>query len=65
MPTMFLLSHGQSLSNLDNRFIGWTDVDLSDQGTKEAGSADDILVQEGFVFDVTYTSAAVLPGRLG
>ncbi|WP_305239744.1 histidine phosphatase family protein, partial [uncultured Muribaculum sp.] len=36
MPTIILLRHGQSIWNLENRFTGWTDVDLSDLGRKEA-----------------------------
>ena len=51
-----LLRHGQSTWNLENRFTGWTDVDLTAQGTQEARQAGKILKDEGFLFNITYTS---------
>ena len=56
MSTLVLLRHGQSIWNLENRFTGWMDIDLSEPGVKEAGAAGYILRQEGFVFDIAYTS---------
>lgn len=56
MPTIVLLRHGESLWNRENRFTGWTDVDLSAQGVQEAREAGRLLKQEGFVFDIAYTS---------
>ena len=51
-----LLRHGESLWNKENRFTGWTDVGLSEQGTAEAVAAGWRLKQDGYVFDVAYTS---------
>lgn len=51
-----LLRHGESVWNKENRFTGWTDVDLSDKGKEEAKKAGQVLKKEGFVFDVAYTS---------
>nr|WP_274377486.1 2,3-diphosphoglycerate-dependent phosphoglycerate mutase [Halanaerobium hydrogeniformans] len=48
--------HGQSEWNLANKFTGWTDVDLSEQGIKEAEAAGEILEKEGFTFDLAFTS---------
>ena len=56
MPTLVLLRHGESTWNKENRFTGWTDVDLSDKGREEARAAGQLLKEEGFVFDVAYTS---------
>jgi 2,3-bisphosphoglycerate-dependent phosphoglycerate mutase len=56
MHKLVLLRHGQSTWNLDNRFTGWTDVDLSEQGRNEARQAGKLLREEGFEFDVAYTS---------
>jgi 2,3-bisphosphoglycerate-dependent phosphoglycerate mutase len=56
MPTLVLLRHGESDWNRENRFTGWTDVDLSESGLKEAGEAARLLREEGFSFDVAYTS---------
>lgn len=53
---LVLLRHGQSTWNLENRFTGWTDVGLTDQGVTEAHTAGQILKKEGFVFDLAYTS---------
>jgi 2,3-bisphosphoglycerate-dependent phosphoglycerate mutase len=56
MHKVVLLRHGESTWNRENRFTGWTDVDLSDAGREEAQRAGQLLKQEGFVFDVAYTS---------
>lgn len=53
---LVVLRHGESVWNQENRFTGWTDVDLSEKGKKEARSAGQLLKQEGFEFDVAYTS---------
>ena len=52
---LILLCHGQSLWNLENKFTGWTDVDLSDQGIKEAHRAGKLLKSEGYSIDAAYT----------
>lgn len=56
MRRLVLLRHGQSVWNLENRFTGWTDVGLSEQGVREAIEAGKTLRKEGFIFDVSYTS---------
>lgn len=56
MTKLVLLRHGESIWNKENRFTGWTDVDLSDKGREEAKGAGQILKAEGFVFDIAYTS---------
>ncbi len=56
MHTLVLLRHGQSQWNRQNRFTGWTDVDLSEQGIREAHDAGRLLRGENFQFDVAYTS---------
>ena len=56
MHKLVLLGHGQSEWNLENRFTGWTDVDLTTQGITEASSAGVLLKNEGYHFDVAYTS---------
>ena len=56
MPQVVLLRHGESDWNLSNRFSGWTDVDLTDTGREEATRSGQLLVEEGFTFDVAYTS---------
>lgn len=53
---LVLLRHGESVWNKENRFTGWTDVDLSDKGKEEARAAGKVLKEKGFVFDVAYTS---------
>jgi 2,3-bisphosphoglycerate-dependent phosphoglycerate mutase len=53
---LVLLRHGESQWNLDNRFTGWTDVDLTPNGMAEARRAGQLLRAEGFDFDVAYTS---------
>lgn len=56
MKTLVLLRHGESTWNKENRFTGWTDVGLSEKGVIEARSAGRVLHEQGFVFDVAYTS---------
>ena len=56
MPALVLLRHGQSQWNLENRFTGWWDVDLSDQGIAEARAAGALLRDKGFDFDCCFTS---------
>jgi len=56
MPTLVLLRHGQSQWNLENRFTGWWDVDLSDKGIVEARAAGTLLRDKGFDFDCCFTS---------
>ena len=56
MKKLVLLRHGESTWNKENRFTGWTDVDLSEKGIQEAQKAGEVLKQEGFVFDLAYTS---------
>ena len=56
MIKLVLVRHGQSMWNLENRFTGWTDVELSEQGIKEAKEAGKVLKEKGFNFDVAYTS---------
>lgn len=51
-----MLRHGESAWNKENRFAGWADVLLTDDGIKEAMSAGKILKDNGFVFDKAYTS---------
>jgi len=53
---LVLLRHGESQWNLENRFTGWTDVDLTENGRREAQAAGELLRQEGFAFDIAYTS---------
>lgn len=53
---LVLLRHGQSTWNLENRFTGWTDVDLTEQGEEEARRGGKLLREEGFGFDVVHTS---------
>ena len=56
MYKVALLRHGESTWNKENRFTGWTDVDLSDKGRDEAIAAGQLLRDQGFVFDIAYTS---------
>ena len=56
MIPLVLLRHGQSSWNLENRFTGWTDVDLTDQGREEAAEGGRLLKEGGYVFDVAHTS---------
>jgi 2,3-bisphosphoglycerate-dependent phosphoglycerate mutase len=56
MRTLVLLRHGESTWNKENRFTGWTDVDLSDKGRDEARAAGKLMLQEGYAFDLAFTS---------
>jgi 2,3-bisphosphoglycerate-dependent phosphoglycerate mutase len=56
MYKVVLLRHGESTWNKENRFTGWTDVDLSDKGRDEAHEAGRLLEEGGYVFDLAYTS---------
>src|SRR5208337_4361136 len=56
MIRLVLLRHGESQWNKENRFTGWTDVDLSEKGKVEAATAASRLKDAGFTFDVAYTS---------
>ncbi|WP_027185818.1 2,3-diphosphoglycerate-dependent phosphoglycerate mutase [Desulfovibrio inopinatus] len=56
MFTLVLIRHGQSQWNLENRFTGWTDVGLTDQGVQEAHSGAKLLLDGGYTFDSCYTS---------
>ena len=56
MYKVVLLRHGQSQWNLENRFTGWHDVDLTEQGQAEARAAGQVLKENGFVFDKAYSS---------
>ncbi|MGB3928962.1 MAG: 2,3-bisphosphoglycerate-dependent phosphoglycerate mutase, partial [Sphingobium sp.] len=60
MPTLVLIRHGQSAWNLENRFTGWWDVDLTDKGIEEARAAGRLMAEKGLDFDICYTS---LPTR--
>src|SRR5260370_39634591 len=56
MYKVVLLRHGESVWNMENRFTGWTDVDLTQRGVEEAKRAGEVLKEAGFVFDCAYTS---------
>jgi 2,3-bisphosphoglycerate-dependent phosphoglycerate mutase len=56
MKKIVLLRHGESAWNKENRFTGWTDVDLTDKGRAEARMAGQLLREAGFAFDIAYTS---------
>ncbi len=56
MTKLVLLRHGQSEWNLENRFTGWTDVDLSEEGVSQARHAGKILKENGYSFDIGFTS---------
>ena len=56
MPQLVLIRHGQSAWNLENRFTGWWDVDLTPQGEAEAKAAGEMLAARGFDFDLCFTS---------
>jgi len=59
MTVLVLLRHGESIWNRDNRFTGWTDVDLSPKGVAEAKEAGKILTAKGFTFDLAFTSVLI------
>ena len=56
MKKLVLIRHGESTWNKENRFTGWTDVDLSERGREEAAEAGRLLREGGYVFDLAYTS---------
>lgn len=56
MKKIVLLRHGESAWNRENRFTGWTDVDLTEKGVQEAYRAGELMKKEGFAFDKAYTS---------
>ena len=56
MKTIVLLRHGESTWNKENRFTGWTDVDLTPKGIEEARTAGRQMLNNGYVFDVAFTS---------
>jgi len=56
MHKVVLLRHGESIWNKENRFTGWTDVDLTEKGRAEAAEAGRLLKGDGYVFDIAYTS---------
>jgi 2,3-bisphosphoglycerate-dependent phosphoglycerate mutase len=56
MKKVVLLRHGESVWNKENRFTGWTDVDLSEKGLQEAMKGGAVLKAEGYTFDIAYTS---------
>ena len=56
MIELVLLRHGESVWNKENRFTGWTDIDLSERGMAEATKAAAVLKEKGYVFDVAFTS---------
>src|SRR5213595_2516211 len=56
LKTLVLLRHGESTWNMENRFTGWTDVDLSPKGIEEARAAGRQMLSDGYVYDVAFTS---------
>ncbi len=56
MTRLVLIRHGESTWNKENRFTGWTDVDLSEKGREEAREGGQVLLREGYTFDIAYTS---------
>lgn len=56
MPTLVLIRHGQSTWNLENRFTGWWDVDVTDKGVEEARAAGRLMKEKGLDFDLCFTS---------
>ncbi|MDY0276460.1 MAG: 2,3-bisphosphoglycerate-dependent phosphoglycerate mutase [Acholeplasma sp.] len=63
MTKLVVVRHGQSLWNLENKFTGWTDVDLSEKGIEEAKSAGLLLKEKNYTFDVAYTSKLLRANR--
>ena len=63
MIKLILLRHGESAWNLENKFTGWTDVDLSENGVKEAEEAGKILKEDGYHFDIAFTSVLLRATR--
>ena len=56
MPKLVLIRHGQSAWNLENRFTGWWDVDVTEKGAAEAKAAGELMAAKGIDFDLTFTS---------
>jgi 2,3-bisphosphoglycerate-dependent phosphoglycerate mutase len=56
MPQLVLIRHGQSAWNLENRFTGWWDVDVTERGAAEARAAGELMAAKGLDFDLTFTS---------
>ncbi len=56
MYRVVLLRHGESIWNKENRFTGWTDVELSEKGAEEARTSGELLKSEGYAFDIAFTS---------
>jgi len=56
MPTLVLIRHGQSTWNLENRFTGWWDVDMTAKGEAEAKAAGELMAAKGLDFDQTFVS---------
>ncbi|HYD46315.1 MAG TPA: 2,3-bisphosphoglycerate-dependent phosphoglycerate mutase, partial [Phenylobacterium sp.] len=65
MPTLILIRHGQSQWNLENRFTGWVDVDLTPQGEAEARKAGELIKAAGLHVDRAYTSVLTRAIRTG
>jgi 2,3-bisphosphoglycerate-dependent phosphoglycerate mutase len=65
MPTLVLLRHGQSQWNLENRFTGWVDVDLTDEGEAQARRGGELMAQAGLAFDRAYASVLTRAIRTG
>ena len=65
MPRLILLRHGQSQWNLENRFTGWVDVDLTAEGEAQARKAGELIAAEGFRPDVLFTSVLTRAQRTG
>ena len=56
LHVLVLLRHGESIWNNENKFTGWTDVDLSEKGIEEAKTAAKLLKENGFTFNIAFTS---------
>ena len=56
MPTLVLIRHGQSAWNLENRFTGWWDIDVTEKGAAEARAAGELMTAKGLDFDIGFTS---------
>ena len=63
MHKLVLIHHGESTWNLENRFTGWTDVDLTPKGIEQARQAGRLLKEEGYEFDLVCTSVLKLRDR--
>ncbi len=63
MYKVVLLRHGESIWNKENRFTGWTDIDLTEKGVSEANEAGKVLIENGFVFDLAFCSVLLRANR--